>query len=258
MQITSLIQLKQRINLVFYFAISNIKLRYKNTSLGILWSAFEPLLFFSVLYVVFTGIRDTESDFGIYLITGIMIFHVFGKGTSGGLTSIISNAGIIKSIKIKREFFPIVTTISNAILALVTLGVFLILILIFQFVPTFTIILFPIVFLLLFVLILGLSFLLSVVAVFVKDVQVIWPIFVVILLFASPIFWHIDTTEGILLQIQQINPLGQLIELGHKLVIDGTIPPLNEWLYTSMFIFAIFAVGYFVFYKLQDSIVEEL
>lgn len=244
--------------IVFHFAISNIKLRYKNTYFGIIWSALEPLLYFIVLYVVFTGIRPNSNDFAIYLITGIMIFHVFGRGTSSGLTSIMANGGIIKSISIRREFFPIVTTTTAGILSIVSLGVLLGLMPVFHFMPTITIFLFPLVLILLYILILGLSFLLSVLAVLIKDIQLIWPIFTHTLLFVSPIFWYIDQTEGILLEIQKINPLGQLIELGHKLVIDGTIPPLNDWLYTTGFILGILVLGYSIFHKLQERIVEEL
>ena len=249
---------KQSISIIFYFAISNIKLRYKNTYFGILWSALEPLLYFVVLYIVFTEIRAQETNYSIYLLTGIMIFHIFSRGTSSGLSSIIANGGLIKSIRLKREFFPIVTTTSSAILALVSLVVLLGLMPVFQFIPTYTIFLLPVVLALLFVLILGISFLLSASTVLIKDIQLIWPIFTHSLLFISPIFWYLKNTEGILFKIQQINPLGQLIEIAHKLVIDGEIPPLSEWLYTAAFVFGILGIGYLIFYKLKEQIVEEL
>jgi ABC-type polysaccharide/polyol phosphate export permease len=249
---------KQSFNLIFYFSISNIKLRFKNTYFGMLWSALEPLLYFIVLYIVFINIRDRESDFAIYLLTGIMIFHIFSRGTSGGLASITSNGGIIKSIRIKREFFPIVSTTTAAILSIFSVGVFFGLMPIFQFIPTSTVFLLPIVFVLLLVLILGASFLLSVLVVFVKDIKIIWPIFVHSLLFLSPIFWQVENAKGILLDILKVNPIGQLIELGHKLVIDGVIPPLNDWLYTSAWVFGILFVGYLIFNRLQERIVEEL
>ena len=258
MQKNRLNYFKQNVNLVFYFAISNVKLRFNHTYFGIIWSALEPLLYFIVLYVVFTNIRDRESDYAIYLLTGIMLFHIFSRGTSGGLSSITSNAGIIQSMSIKREFFPIVATTTSAILAVVSLGVFLGLMPVFQFIPTYTIFLIPIILILLFVLILGLSFLLSVSVIWIKDIKVIWPIFSHSLLFISPIFWHVDTAKGILQDFLKINPLGQLIELAHKLVLDGVIPPLNDWLYTTAWVFGILFFGYFVFNKLQERIVEEL
>ena len=249
---------RNRLSLIFYFAILNIKIRFKNTYLGFLWAALEPLFYFIILYVVFTEIRDAEANFAIYLITGVVLFHVFVRGTSGGLVSLTINRGIIKSVKIKKEFFPVVATIAIGLLAFVDVGIFLGLMPIFQFMPSWTIILFPLPLILLMILILGLSYILSIITVYVRDIQFIWSIFAHSLLFVSPIFWYLDNTQGILLQIQKINPLGQLIEISHKLVINGQIPPLNEWLYTTFFVFGIFFFGYFVFKKFEQKITEVL
>jgi len=233
-------------------------MRFKNTYLGFLWAGLEPLLYFVVLYVVFTSIRAREANFAIYLITGIMLFHIFVRGTSGGLVSLTSNGGIIKSINVNREFFPVVATVAIGLLAFVDVGIFFGLMPVFQFTPTWTIILIPLPLILLAFLILGLSYFLSVVNIFIKDIQPLWTIFIHALLFMSPIFWNLKNVDGILLEIQKINPLGQLIEIAHQLVIDGQVPPLNEWLYTTFFILAIFFTGYFVFQKLESISVEEL
>jgi len=253
-----LVSLWQSRSLIIHFAILNLKIRFKNTYLGFLWAALEPLLYFIVLYVVFTSLRARQEDFAIYLITGVMIFHVFSRGTAGGLTSIIVNSGIIKSLNTKKEIFPVVTTVAIGLLAFVDVGVFFGLMPVFQFIPGWTIILLPVVLILLFLLILGLSYIFSIVTIYARDFQIMWNIFVHSLLFVSPIFWRLDQVSGILLQIQKINPLGQLIELGHVLVIDKQIPPLNEWLYTTSFILAIFFFGYFVFHKMENRITEKL
>jgi len=226
--------------------------------MGLLWAAIEPLAYFVVLYLVFSTIRDSGTDFAIYLITGIVFYHIFSRGTSGGLVSLIMNRGILQSVNIRREFFPIVATVAIGILAFVDVGVFFGVMPIFQFVPSWTVVLLPIPLILLLVLILGLSFLLSVVNVYIRDISNIWGILIHTLLFISPIFWRPEEVDGILLQIHKINPLGQLIHISHKLVIDGQIPPLSEWVYTTLFIFGIFALGYFVFHRLQDTVVEDL
>jgi len=159
---------RNRLSLIFYFAILNIKIRFKNTYLGFLWAALEPLFYFSILYLVFTTIVPTGDDFAIYLITGVMLFHIFARGTTGGMASIIGISGLIKSLKINKDFFPIVATLGIAILSLVDVGIFLVLMPIFQFIPSWTIILLPIPLFLLFILILGLSYLFSILTVFCK------------------------------------------------------------------------------------------
>ena len=244
---------------IFHLAVLNIKIRFKNTYLGILWAALEPMLYFIVLYVVFSTIRETTVDFAIYLISGVMLYQIFSRGTSGGLTSLTGNSSIIKSLNIRREIFPVIATVAIGLLAFITAAVFFGLMPVFQFIPSWTIVLLPIPVFLLLILILGVSYFLSVATVYVRDIQHLWSIFVHALLFVSPIFWYVDEIKvGILLEIQKINPLGQLIEINHKLVINGEIPAISDWLYTSGIIFVIFFVGYAVFQKFQIKIVEEI
>ena len=128
----------------------------------------------------------------------------------------------------------------------------------FQFIPNYTLVFFPISIILLLVLILGFSYILSIVNVFLKDIQLIWAILTQTLLFVSPIFWYLKDSNEILFAIHSINPLGQLIEINHKLIILGEIPPLSDWLYTSGIIFGILFLGYYLFKKFEQKILEEL
>ena len=251
-----LVNLWDKKSLVLDFAILNIKLRYKSTFLGLLWTAIVPMMYFIVLYTVFSTIRVTEENFAIYLITGVMFFHIFASGTSSGLGSLISNDRIILASNIRTEFFPVVSSVAIGFLAFVDIGVFFALMPIFQFIPSWTIILLPIPLILLFFLILGLSYFLSVAAVYVRDIQHFWGIFSHSLLFVSPIFWNVKNVDGILLQIQAINPLGQIIEIAHIIVIDGQIPASGDLLYTTIFVAAIFFLGYLIFHKFERSISE--
>ena len=219
--------------------------------------AFEPLLTFILLYIVFTSIRiGRGEDFAIYLISGIILLHIFTRGTTGGLTSLQNNSGILSSINIRGETFLVASTVAMAILLLVEVIVLLGLMPFFQFIPSITIILIPIPIILMLILILGVSYLLSIVNLFLRDIQTIWGVGVHALFFISPIFWYIEDVEGILLTIQAINPVGQLIELNHKIVVWGEIPPLSDWLYTTMFVFGFLFVGYAIFRKFEKRIVE--
>jgi len=251
-----LVGLWDKRSLIFHFAILNIKMRFKSTYLGVLWAAIEPLLTFIVLYLVFTSIRAREEDYAIYLITGVMFYHIFVRGTTGGLTSLIGNAGIIIAFNIKREFFPVVATAAIGLLAFVDIAVFFSLMPVFQFIPDWTLVLLPIPLILVIFLVLGMSYLLSIASVFVRDIQHIWTIITFTLLFLSPIFWFVKDVSGFLLVIQQINPVGQLIEISHALVVYKEVPPLSDWLYTTAFVFVIFFVGYFVFQKYENKIGE--
>jgi ABC-type polysaccharide/polyol phosphate export permease len=246
-------------SLLLEFAILNIKIRYKGTYLGFLWTIIEPLLIFLLLHTVFTGMSiGVKENFAIYLLSGIVFYHIFSRGTLAGMTSLRSNIGILKSINLQREFFPIASTLTTAILAVIDIAILLALMPVFQFVPNLTMLLIPIPIILLLIFVLGMSYILSIIHIFIKDIQTIWSVIVQTLLFVSPIFWYLSDVSGLLLTIQSINPIGQLIELNHQIIILGKIPPLSDWLYTSTFVFSILFLGYGIFKKYEKRITEEL
>lgn len=241
-----------------HFAWKNIKIRYRGTYLGLVWAALEPLLFFVFLYVVFTSIRfGVREDFGIYLLIGIIFFHTFVRGTQGGLTSLRENWGILSSVNVRREFFPVVATTTSSLMLLVELVVFFVLMPVFEFVPSWSIVLLIPILVLLQLLILGASYLLSILFVYIKDIQPLWSVFAHALIFVTPIFWYLDDAGGLALEVQKVNPLGQLIELAHR-VVFGNVPSLNDWMYTAVIVFGILFVAFGIFKKYEKGIVEKI
>ena len=244
--------------LVFNFSLIGVKLRYKGTYLGFLWNVLEPILTFLILYVVFTSIRERSGDFGIYLLTGIVMYHVFARGTLNGLASFHNNKNFIITLNINREFYPAIAVGSVTLTTLVEVAVLFALFPFFQFTPDITALLIFLPVLLILLLVLGLTYLLSVISVFLKDIQPLWAVIVHVIFFISPIFWYVKDVDGILLDILKINPVGQIIELTHHIVVFGQIPPLNDWLNTLAIVLGILFFGFFVFKKYQNKIAEEL
>jgi len=254
-----IISLWDKKTLILHFAMLNIKTRFKQSYLGFFWSALEPLLYFGILYLVFTNIAGKDDElFPIYLITGILFFHVFIRGTTGGMESLKGNDGILTSLGIKKEFFPVTATVSIAILSIIDAGVFLALIVGFGFIPTWTLILIPIPLIMLLFLILGISYFLSIASIYAKDVYYGWTIATHALFFLTPIFWFLKDTGGMLTIIHQFNPLGQLIEIAHQLVVYGEIPPVTDWLHAVGLIAVIFILCYIFFKRYENKVVEEL
>jgi len=152
--------------------------------LGFVWTALEPTLTFILLYIVFTSIRIRPGeDFAIYLLTGVIIYHIFVRGTMAGMTSLRTNVSIIESLNIPREFFPVVATAATGLLLFVSVGVFFGLMPFFNFVPPWTVVFLPVVFVLLLLLVLGASYFLSIIHVYINDIHPFWSIAVHALFF---------------------------------------------------------------------------
>ena len=217
-----------------------------------------PIYIFIILYIVFSSIQVIDKpNFGIYLLTGIIFFHIFSRGTVNGISSIRNYRGWILSINIRKEFFPVLSTTTTVITTAIEIGVFFALMPFLQFTPGLSILLLPIPITLLLLLVLGTSYLLSIVNMYIRDVQLFWGILLQALFFMTPIFWYLqDIDNPILLTIHQINPLGQLIELAHNLVVYDKIPPLMDWIYPVVFTISLVFVGYAIFQKYEKRIVE--
>ncbi len=254
-----LVNLWDKREMVFYFAKLNIKHRFKGTYFGLLWTALEPALVFILLYTVFTSIKFRASeDFPIYLLTSIILYHIFTRGTIAGASSIRSNKGMIQSIKINNEFFPVVAATATGLLVFIQVGVFFGLLPFFDFIPESSIFLLPLVILLLLVLTMGFSYILSILSVFMRDIQPIWGIILHALFFLTPVLWYLEDADEFLLSVHRFNPVGQILELGHNVVVFGKIPPLYDWVYASLFAIIIFFVGFGLFKKYESKIAEEL
>jgi len=253
-----LINLCRKKSLIFNFAWLNIKIRHRGSYLGFFWIVLEPLLFFIIIYTIFTSIKiATGEDFAIYLLIGVILYHSFSRGTISGLNSLRQNRNIIASLNIRKELFPVVATTITLLLLFAEMGVFFGLMPVFEFTPTWSIILIPLVIILLLGLILGLSYFLSIISIYAKDIVPLWTVFVNALFFLTPIFWRLENVEGIALEIQKINPIGMIIELAHKLVF-GTIPPLSDWLVTTSIVLGILVVGYVIFQKYEKYALEKI
>jgi len=240
-------------------SLIEIKNKYKGTYLGLIWAALEPFLYFIVLYIVFTSIRDVQREnFAVYLITGVMFFHLFIKGTNMSIT-ILGRNPILLSLNIKKEFFLALATSVTFWLMLVELVVVFVLMIIVGFVPPWTLMYTPFLAVLFLGLVLGISYFISVLFVFIRDIHPIWSVLSHALLFISPIFWFVDEVEGtILFEIQKINPLGQIIEVAHKLLVFGKIPTNNEWINITIFVAVILFLGFLFFKSFENKIMEKI
>ena len=245
--------------ILFNFAISDLKIRYKNSILGILWSIIEPLLMLGVLFFVFSTMFKLEIEhFPIYLLSGIITYNFFKNGTNIALSSLSNRSSLITQIYFPRSIPAISSCLTASIMLVVELAVLGIFMIYFQFTPPLTIIYLIPVYLLAFVFILGVSLGLSVLNVKFKDVEFIWGIILHAGFFLTPIFYQFDFLPEYVQNVLQFSPMVQIVTMVHHVALYGTLPTLTSVLYTIGSIFSILAIGYLIFRKYQSRIVEEM
>ena len=245
--------------ILFNFAISDLKIRYRNSILGVLWSVIEPLLMLGVLYFVFsTMFKFDIPNFPIYLLLGIIIYNCFKNGTTFALNSLTNRASLITQIYFPRSIPAISSAITASIMLAIEVGILLVFMIGFQFVPPITILLLPLILGLQFMLVVGVCLPLSVLNVKFKDTEFIWGVVLSAGFFLTPIFYQFDMLPDYLQNILQFSPMVQILTMAHHVVLYGMLPTVNSILYAVGSISVITVIGYLIFRKFQAQMVEEM
>lgn len=256
--LNSLIATGKSRQVIFYLSIIELKLRYRGTFLGFFWSVLEPLAQLGILYLVFTALRSVDETFVIYLFSGLIMVHLFTKGTTQAMNSLVTKKSIIVSLNIPKIIFPLSVFLTNLYIVGIEFVIFFLFIVVLGFELSLTIFLLPAIILLLIVFTCGVALILSILRLYFKDIQSIWGIVVISLIFITPVFWEVKDMPEDIAQIFLLNPLAMIMEMGHKVILYHTIPTFEETIYSVSTSFATLFVGWILFKKIEKKIVEKL
>jgi len=198
------------------------------------------------------------ENFPIYLLSGIITYNFFKNGTNIALSSLSHRSSLITQIYFPRSIPAISSCFTASIMLIVELAVLGLFMVYFQFTPSLTILYLIPIYLLAFILVLGVSLGLSVLNVKFKDVQFIWGIILHAGFFLTPIFYQFDFLPENIQNILQLSPMVQIVTMVHHVTLYGTLPSFNSVLYATASIFTILGIGYLIFRRYQAKIVEEL
>ena len=227
----------------------DFKKRYKGTYLGILWSMLGPLLHLLVMTLVFTHFFGRDiPHFVIFVFAGLKIFTFFKESTSQGMQSLMGNSGIITKVKVPKYLF----LLSKNVASLTNFGMMLVIFFVFaaidgvSFGPRFILLIYPMLTLTVFNI--GVGLVLSALFIFFKDVQYLYDIFTLLLMWLSAIFFDISTFSVTVQRLFLLNPVFTHIHYFRLVVLGGVVPAWHIHLLCAAYALGSVAVGAF-FYK---------
>ena len=236
--------------------VRDIKVRYRHSALGLVWTVLNPLLMMVVITIVFSTLfKQNIPNFPIYYLSGSLIFAFNSESTTTALNSIISNASLIKKVYIPKYLFPL----SNVLSGLVNLGFSLIAMFIVMLITDApfhaTLLLLPIPIFYTFLFSVGLGILLSAVTVFFRDIAHFYSVFILAWTYFTPIFYPVEILPDAVMKLMQLNQMCHLVSYMRSIVLYGVFPSLKENLLCLCLGLLMLALGLFVFYKKQDKFV---
>ena len=253
---TLLANLKRDAFVLTSLVSKDFKRKYRRSFLGVAWSLLNPLLMMMVMTAVFSYIFKFDiENYPLYLILGTTLFNLMSVATNTGLMSIIDSAALIKKIRINKTIFPIQKVMSEVVNFVIALGAVLIVLIFSKVMPTINILFLPLLLIYVVLFSMGLSLLLSALAVFFRDLMHLWSVFCLAWMYATPLFYPFELLEPFMQKIMQFNPMYHYVTYFREIALWGNTPSLMENLICFGMAAVTFTVGALVFRKLQNRFI---
>ena len=232
----------------------DIKVRYRRSVLGMLWSVLNPLLTMLVMSFVFSNVfRNNLHNFPVYLLTGQLVFGFFSEATNQCMTSIIDNRPLLLKIYIPKYIFPM-SRVGASLVNMMFSLIALIIVMIFTGTPlSWTMLLVPLLFLYTFVFVLGMGLLLSCIAVFFRDIIHLYGVVLTAWMYVTPIFYPVEILPEIGQVLVRFNPLFHYVRFMRQCVWSQEWPVFNMHAFCIAFSLMAISAGLYAFSKNQNK-----
>jgi len=248
-------QLYRYRDLIWTLVARDLKVRYRRSAIGFLWTMLQPLLTMLVLQLVFSAIFRFElRNYPVYALSGILFWNFFQQSIIASMNSLRGNAGILRKLPVPCAVFPVATVLSgllNLSLALVPLGVIM---LASGHPLTPALAFLPVAMLLAAVFTLGAGLLLAPLAVFFHDVTELVGVALTLLMYLTPLFYPMAIVPERVRWVVRYNPVRSILEVFRDPIYFGKVPPLQHLTVALGVALTALALGALVFRKTSHRI----
>lgn len=234
--------------------------KYKNSFLGIIWSFLNPLLQIVVYAIVFPIIlKMNEPNYIIFICCGLIPWNFFSTAISRASFTMIENGNIIKKVYFPREILPLSVVTSEAVNFMISTIIILAFVIFGGLGLTKYLIFYPLILLVQYLLTLGISLIVSSVTVYLRDLQHIIGVILQLLFYATPVIYNYRTLDNQVFQrILQFNPMTYIINAYRDIFYTQTMPDIKMLLILAGIMIVVCVIGYIIFNKLQKRFAEEI
>jgi lipopolysaccharide transport system permease protein len=257
-------------DLVRNLVLRDLKVRYRNSILGVAWSWANPLLMMLVLTVVFNLLAGQSQlqDFHVFVLSALLPWNFFSSSVSRATPSIVENANLVKKTYFPREVLPISIVVADLVNFLIALPVFFGLALVSGASLSWCILLLPLTITLQLAFTVGLTLVLSTLDVFYRDTQIILGVALQAWFFLTPIIYPISTVPeeltvlGVTLNAQlwlrRLNPMASMVASYRDLLYWGVPTGIDFFVRTAITALVVLVLGYLVFLRYSPRFGEEV
>jgi ABC-2 type transport system permease protein len=242
-------------DLVRYLVARDLKVRYRRSTLGFLWTMLQPLLTMIVLSVVFsTAFRFKIANYAVYALAGILFWNFFQQSIVTSMNSLRANAHILQKLPVPKAVFPVATVLSGIVNLVLALGPLLLILLLTGHPLRPSLLFLPVSILVAGVFALGAGLLLAPLAVFFSDIVELMGVVLTLVMYLTPIFYPMSIVPDHLRWVVRFNPVRSILEVFRDPIYFGKIPPIGHLALSLTVAIVALAIGSAVFRRSSDRI----
>jgi lipopolysaccharide transport system permease protein len=263
---SSLVELLQYRQLIAMLVVRELKVRYKRSLFGLLWTMLNPLLLMIVYTVVFATIMKTpQKNFSIFLLSGLLPWLFFSIAVLQGLTSILTNQELIRKVRLPQAVFPLSVVGSNLVNFALSFLPLLLLMAVMHQPYTAALLFIPVAMLILTLFTSGVTLLFSTFTVSFRDVRHLAEVALQMLMYLSPVFYDVRMLGQHdawwfrpFRMFLRVNPLSYLLQLIRDPVYYGRMPSPQAVAIASLSAVAALVLGFAIFKRLSPRHIHYL
>lgn len=246
-------------DLVRVLVARDMKLRYKRSVLGLLWTLVNPLSQLLVLHFVFRMLLKIQIEhYSVFLFIGVVAWNWFSAGLLQATGSIVENRDLIRRPGFPAAILPAVAISSHLVHFALTLPVMILLLVVTRIEITSAILFLPLIVLLQFLLMLGIAYAVATFHVTFRDTQYLLSIALMLGFYLSGIFYEASVLPERVQRLYRLNPMVQVIESYRDVLMRGQPPSLGSLLIVVVFAAILLVAGYAIFARSWRGFAEEL
>jgi lipopolysaccharide transport system permease protein len=244
--------------LVYFLALRDVTVRYKQSALGVAWVLLQPLLAMGIFSIVF-GSRGLATDgvpYPLFVISGLVPWFYFANATSTASGSVVSNTQLISKVFFPRLVIPLAAVLAGLVDFAIGLGLLLVLLPVFGVTLSIKLLLLPLLVALVVLTALGVSVWLSALDVQYRDVRYAIPFLMQVWLFATPVIYATADIPERWRPILSLNPMSGVIELFRYAVLNSGEPALAKLGLTLLLVLVVLVTGLLYFRRMERTFAD--
>jgi lipopolysaccharide transport system permease protein len=246
-------------DLLFALIVRDIKLRYRGSVLGVLWTLLNPLAELLVLLFVFGTVLRVEVDnFPAYLFTGLIVYGWFQSSLTFATNAVVGSKELVRRPGVPVLILPIVSVASNLVHFVLSLPILLGLLLLSHVPLTTAALALPLLILVEFLFILGWAYPISIVHVWFRDTQHVLRVALQLLFYLTPVFYQADSTPEAMRWVYRVNPMAHMVDVFRAVLLRGEWPDPASLAYITVLSAVLLVIGMAWFRKASHLFADEL